>query len=154
MLPIVPDAPWWANLALLLVAILAAATASVWGAHLASRKRLDAIAQDAKATRDSVVNDHATDMRSDLDALMRAMESNARRLEGLGQHLADVDGSVRALGHSLDRRTDIQERALAEAVRDGEAQLEQAIAERGRELAAIRREIDAALEGCPRKPRR
>ena len=133
MPPIVPGAPWWANLALLLVAVVVSSGATVLIAHLSTRRRLDDLKVQQAAITEQVVNSHAgqPNLREDVDQLKADARGNAMILARLERYLDDLDISVRALGHSLDRRDELQTAALASAVAD-----------RKREIAKV---LDTAL---------
>lgn len=133
MTPIIPDAPWVANLILVALALIVTSAATVWVAQIGHRRKLDEI-------KEQVSNDHPTNLRDDIDRLtvaiqetrdtlahmMRADESHARFLQ-------DLDRSLRAVTHSQDRRTTLQEQALREAIEDRKrevpAQIQAAIAQ-------------------------
>ena len=129
MPPIVPAAPWWANLILLLVAVLVSSGATVWIAHLSTRRRLDDLKAQQTAITEQVVNSHAgqPNLREDVDQLKADARGNALILERLERYLGDLDVTVRALGHSLDRRDELQTEALASAVADRKREVAKAI---------------------------
>ena len=80
MPPIIPAAPWWANLILLLVAVLVSSGATVWIAHLSTRRRLDDLKAQQTAITEQVVNSHAgqPNLREDVDQL----KADARVVSG------------------------------------------------------------------------
>ena len=129
MPPIIPAAPWWANLILLLVAVLVSSGATVWIAHLSTRRRLDDLKAQQTAITEQVVNSHAgqPNLREDVDQLKADARGNALILERLERYLGDLDVTVRALGHSLDRRDEMQTEALASAVADRKREVAKAI---------------------------
>ena len=129
MPPIIPGAPWWANLALLLVAVVASSGATVLIAHMSTRRRLEDIKVQQAAITEQVVNSHAgqPNLREDVDQLKADARGNALILARLERYLDDLDASVRALGHSLDRRDELQTEALASAVADGKREVAKAI---------------------------
>ena len=133
MPPVIPAAPWWANLILLLVAVLISSGATVWIAHISTRRRLDDLKAQQTAITEQVVNSHAgqPNLREDVDQLKADARGNALILARLERYMDDLDVSVRALGHSLDRRDELQTAALASAVAD-----------RKREIAKV---LDTAL---------
>ena len=133
MPPIIPAAPWWANLILLLVAVLVSSGATVWIAHMSTRRRLDDLKAQQTAITEQVVNSHAgqPNLREDVDQLKADARGNALILARLERYMDDLDVSVRALSHSLDRRDKLQTEALASAVAD-----------RKREIAKV---LDTAL---------
>ena len=129
MPPIIPGAPWWANLALLLVAVVVSSGATVLIAHMSTRRRLDDLKVQQAAITEQVVNSHAgqPNLREDVDQLKADARGNALILARLERYLDDLDTSVRALGHSLDRRDELQTEALASAVADGKREIARAI---------------------------
>ena len=141
MPPVIPGAPWWANLVLLLVAVLVSSGATVLIAHLSTRRRLDDLKAQQTAITEQVVNSHAgqPNLREDVDQLKADARGNALILERLERYLGDLDVTVRALGHSLDRRDELQTEALASAV-----------AERKREIAkALDTALTQHVADCP-----
>ena len=129
MPPIVPTAPWWANLALLLVAVLVSSGATVLIAHMSTRRRLEDIKVQQAAITEQVVNSHAgqPNLREDVDQLKADARGNAMILARLERYLDDLDTSVRALGHSLDRRDELQTEALESAVADRKREIAKAL---------------------------
>ena len=129
MPPIVPTAPWWANLGLLLVAVVVSSGATVLIAHMSTRRRLEDIKVQQAAITEQVVNSHAgqPNLREDVDQLKADARGNALILARLERYLDDFDISVRALGHSLDRRDELQTEALASAVADRKREIAKAL---------------------------
>ena len=129
MPPTIPGAPWWANLALLLVAVVVSSGATVLVAHLSTRRRLEDLKSQQEAITAQVVNSHAgqPNLRDDVDQLKADARSNALILDRLERYLSDLDVSVSALGHSLDRRDVLQTEALAAAVKDRKRETSKAI---------------------------
>ena len=120
MPPVIPGAPRWANLALLLVAVLVSSGATVLIAHMSTRRRLDDLKVQQAAITEQVVNSHAgqPNLREDVDQLKADARGNALILARLEHYLGDLDTSVKALSHSLDRRDKLQTEALESAVAD------------------------------------
>ena len=129
MPPLIPSAPWWANLILLLVAVLVSSGATVWIAHISTRRRLDDLKAQQTAITEQVVNSHAgqPNLREDVDQLKADARGNALILARLEHYLGDLDTSVKALSHSLDRRDKLQTEALASAVADRKREIAKAI---------------------------
>ena len=129
MPPVIPGAPWWANLVLLLVAVVVSSGATVWIAHMSTRRRLEDIKVQQAAITEQVVNSHAgqPNLREDVDQLKSDARGNALILARLERYLDDLDSSVRALGHSLDRRDELQTEALASAVADRKREIAKAL---------------------------
>ena len=129
MPPIVPTAPWWANLGLLLVAVVVSSGATVLIAHMSTRRRLEDIKVQQAAITEQVVNSHAgqPNLREDVDQLKADARGNAMILARLERYMDDLDISVRALGHSLDRRDELQTEALASAVADRKREIAKAL---------------------------
>ena len=126
------------------LAVLVSSGATVLIAHLSTRRRLDDLKAQQAAITEQVVNSHAgqPNLREDVDQLKADARGNAMILARLERYMDDLDVSVRALSHSLDRRDKLQTEALASAVAD-----------RKREIAKA---IDTALtQHCPaRTPHR
>lgn len=134
---IIPDAPWPANLALLMLAVIL----PVYAAHLSNRRQLDDIkmkqAQQAKALREvheTTVNTHPTILRDDIDHIEAKVDSLVAAVEHIQRdqarsttYIADVDTSVRALQNSLERRDTLQTDALAGAVETRKREMRNAI---------------------------
>ena len=129
MPPIVPTAPWWANLGLLLVAVVVSSGATVLIAHMSTRRRLEDIKVQQAAITEQVVNSHAgqPNLREDVDQLKADARGNALILARLERYMDDLDVSVRALGHSLDRRDELQTEAIASAVADRKREIAKAL---------------------------
>ena len=129
MPPIVPTAPWWANLGLLLVAVVVSSGATVLIAHMSTRRRLEEIKVQQAAITEQVVNSHAgqPNLREDVDQLKADARGNALILARMERYLDDLDVSVRALGHSLDRRDELQTEALESAVADRKREIAKAL---------------------------
>ena len=129
MPPIVPTAPWWANLGLLLVAVVVSSGATVLIAHMSTRRRLEEIKVQQAAITEQVVNSHAgqPNLREDVDQLKADARGNAMILARLERYLDDLDVSVRALGRSLDRRDELQTEALESAVADRKREIAKAL---------------------------
>lgn len=129
MPPVIPGAPWWANLALLLVAVVVSSGATVLIAHMSTRRRLEDIKVQQAAINEQVVNSHAghPNLRDDVDQLKADARGNALILARLEHYLGDLDTSVKALSHSLDRRDKLQTEALASAVADRKREIAKAI---------------------------
>ena len=137
MPPVIPGAPWWANLALLALAV----TAPVVITHMSTRRRLE----DVKATQErqakviaevheTTVNTHPTILRDDIDRIERKVDSLVddvghvqREQARAATYVTDVDVSVRALRHSMERRDRIQTEALASAVADRKREIAKAL---------------------------
>ena len=129
MPPVIPGAPWWANLALLLVAVVVSSGATVLIAHMSTRRRLDDLKAQQTAITEQVVNSHAgqPNLREDVDQLKADARGNALILARLERYLDDLDTSVRALGHSLDRRDELQTEALEASIVDRKREVAKAI---------------------------
>lgn len=92
MPPIIPDAPWWANGLLVLMAVVASVLI-VW---IPTRKKLNKI--DTQ-----VSNHHKTNLRDDLTKVLNAVE-------GLTTSMDDVKGDVRRIDNRMESLTiDIQD---------------------------------------------
>lgn len=124
-----PDAPWWINTVLLLVALTLTSGSSAWVAIRGTRKRVtetaaqvSSTAADVAVVKEEVKNSHQSVLRHDLDRAIERAETAAglaeqsldasrsaalaaERTEGFAR---DIDRSVRALGHSIERsRTEL-----------------------------------------------
>ena len=113
MPPIDPDAPWWVNTILLLVAVALSAAVPVIVSHLSAKRRQEETQAAVAEVREQVTNTHTTNLRADIDLLGESVH----RIE---RHLEDNGRTIRALEHSIDRRYTIQSEALAGAVEDRE----------------------------------
>lgn len=134
---IIPGAPWPANLALLLCAVVL----PVYASHVASRRQVDEIkAQQATQAKiltevhETTVNTHPTILRDDIDRIERKVDSLVddvghvqREQARAATYVTDVDVSVRALQHSMERRDRIQTEALASAIADRKRETAKAI---------------------------
>lgn len=124
-----PDAPWWINTLVLLVALALTSGSSAWVAIRGTRKRVaetaaqvSSTAADVAVVKEEVKNSHQSVLRHDLDRAIERAETAAglaeqsldasrsaalaaERTEGFAR---DIDRSVRALGHSIERsRTEL-----------------------------------------------
>lgn len=104
---IIPDAPWWANAVVLLIAVIVPPVVS----HYATRAKLSTTAQDVKEVKEQVKNSHSSNLRADLDTLSGA----AHRTE---KYLADLAESLKALERSLERRYRLTDKRIEEALED------------------------------------
>lgn len=139
MPPLIPDAPWWANAALVILGLLAVGVIPALLTYRSTRDKLSSLAEDTAVVKEQVKNTHDTNLRHDVDDLKAGLASVIRGQEDTGRYVADIDKSLRAIGHSLDRRDRLQTQALAEAVED-----------RKRETAdAIESAVQAHVLDCP-----
>ena len=124
-----PDAPWWINTLVLLFALALTSGSSAWVAIRGTRKRVaetaakvTTTAADVAVVKEEVKNSHQSVLRHDLDRAIERAETAAglaeqsrdasrsaalaaERTEGFAR---DIDRSVRALGHSIERsRTEL-----------------------------------------------
>lgn len=116
---IIPDAPWWANAVVLLIAVIVPPVVS----HYATRAKLSTTAQDVKEVKEQVKNSHSSNLRNDLDKLT----GSAHRTE---RFVADLAESVKALERSLERRYRLTDKRIEEALED-----------HSRDIAEVREEI-------------
>lgn len=138
MPPVIPDAPWWANGAIIVLSIVAGVL-TAWLVNRSTRHKLASLASDTAEVKEQVKNTHDTNLRHDVDDLKAGLASVIRGQEDTGRYVADIDKSLRAIGHSLDRRDRLQTQALAEAIED-----------RKRETAdAIESAVQAHVLDCP-----
>lgn len=106
-----PDAPWWVNAALTVVVLAVIPALTLWIGNRSTRR-------DVKAIKEQTNNSHETNLREDVDLAKddaRAAKESSHRTE---RHVVDLVRSVRAVEHSLDRRTDLQDRAIGELADD------------------------------------
>lgn len=131
MPPIVPDAPWWANLLLILVVLALVPLTTTW-LNRKTRRTLERVAADARTSAEQTANNHAgaehPNLRDELTAVLsvardaaQAAQSAAAAATRVESFVRDVDTSVRALGHSVDRRLAITDQNLVDAVEDRDA---------------------------------
>ena len=107
MPPIIPNAPWWANAAVLVLAVALPSLVS----HLATRAKLTTTAQDVREVKEQVKNSHSSNLRVDLDKVA----SSAHRTES---YVADLAESMKALERSLERRYRLTDKRIEEALED------------------------------------
>ena len=143
MPPIDPDAPWWVNTILLLVAVAASATVPVVVSHMSAKRRQEETQATLAEVREQVANTHTTNLRADIDLLGEAIHRMERYLEDTGK-------TIRSVEHSLDRRTRIQEGALEAAIEDRKRAVKLV---QDQIPATVRKEIRRSLAGhvtdCP-----
>ena len=127
MPPVIEGAPWLANMILLAMAVLSPVLVAV-----VTRRKLDetkrAVGQAQRTAaetqqtvgevRDQVANSHDTNLRDDLDDLRDGLDAHGESIHRIERHVGDVAHTVRALERSHDRRYQLQEKALADAVED------------------------------------
>ena len=100
MPPVIPDAPWWANLALIMGGIAISSATTLLVTWLTMRRKLEQVS-------DQVVNDHGrepTNMRDDIDKISDVVEridgtldviqANQRRHDRELARLYDADQTV------------------------------------------------------------
>ena len=154
MPPIIPDAPWWANLILLFFGVVAVAGTAIFAAWIPhqrkTRARLDDIARDAKATRAQAENSHGTNLRDDIDLTRAMAEAAAGGVRRVETYLADLDRTIASLEKSLDRRDRLQTRAIEESIKERNALIEEATKTGRRETVAfIERAVADAIRFTP-----
>lgn len=91
MPPIVPDAPWWANIALLMAAVVS----STLVVYLPTREKLRKIDKQ-------VSNSHTTNLRDDLTEAIDEVKSLRTDIS----HVSDDVTHVRESTQRIDRRLD------------------------------------------------
>ena len=163
MPPLIHDAPWWANLLLLMIAIIASASVPVFASWMSTKKDIRETKDRIQNTNDKVAkidsqvstthtsvekidsqvsNTHTTNLREDLD-------EHWKKLGQVLSILDDVRSAVHDLKESINNSELAQSKALNAAIRD-----------RDRELDKIRREIrygvrpDDEDDEPPRRPKR
>ena len=120
MPPIDPDAPWWINALLILVALLIVSALPAGLTYRATRDKLTAVAQDTADVKEQVKNAHSTNLRHDIDALQAGLDVQAEASHRVERYVSDFAESLRAIEHSLDRRYRIQAKDLEHAIEDSE----------------------------------
>ena len=164
MPPLINDAPWWANLLLLMIAIIASASVPVFASWMSTKKDMRDTKDRIQKTNDKVAridsqvstthtsvekidsqvsNTHTTNLREDLD-------EHRKKLGQVLSVLDDVRGTVNDLKKSINNSELAQSKALNAAIRD-----------RDHELDKIRREMrygirpdDDEEDEPPRRPKR
>lgn len=140
MPPIDPDAPWWINALLILAALLIMSALPAWLTYRATRDKLAAVARDTADVKEQVQNTHSTNLRHDLDALRFDVQTQGEAVHRVERHLEDMAESTRAIEHSLDRRYRIQAKDLEHAIED-----------RNRAIAALTDEIPGQIRDALRE---
>lgn len=152
MVSIDPDAPWWANLAVILIVLIVPTIV----AHYAQKRNLDKKLADTQSelgdqigkTRKSidivqneVKNTHTSNLRHDIDALSLALgeikttiTSTAAGLDRVEGYCADLDESQKAMKRSFERNLRQQAEDLSEAV-----------AQREHDVEALKRAVASAV---------
>lgn len=164
MPPLIDDAPWWANLLLLMIAIIASASVPVFASWMSTKKDIRDTKDRIQKTNDKVAkidsqvstthtsvekidsqvsNTHTTNLREDLD-------EHWKKLGQVLSVLDDVRRTVNDLKKSVNNSELAQSKALNAAIRD-----------RDHELDKLRREIRYGIrpdddddEEPPRRPKR
>lgn len=130
----IPDAPWWVNAALVLVALVGVPLITARVVGRTDRRTLQQAAADARTSAEQTANNHADaehpNLRDEITAVLNVARDAARaaqsaaaaasRAEGFTR---DVDASVRALDHSITRRLGITDQNLEDAVTDRKAEI-------------------------------
>ena len=164
MPPLIDDAPWWANLLLLMIAIIASASVPVFASWMSTKKDIRDTKDRIQKTNDKVAkidsqvstthtsvekidsqvsNTHTTNLREDLD-------EHWKKLGQVLNVLDDVRRTVNDLKKSINNSELAQSKALNAAIRD-----------RDYELDKLRREIRYGIrpdddddEETPLRPKR
>ena len=144
MPPLIHDAPWWANLLLLMIAIIASASVPVFASWMSTKKDIRDTKDRIQKTNDKVAkidsqvstthtsvekidsqvsNTHTTNLREDLD-------EHWKKLGQVLNVLDDVRRTVNDLKKSINNSELAQSKALNASIRD-----------RDYELDKLRREI-------------
>lgn len=110
MPPIIPDAPWPANLALLLAGLLLVSALPAWLSYRATRGRQDEIQRAVGVVREQVQNCHGTNLRDDLDKIRDALgdvQAGQRRHDSELARVHDTQRDIqRAMAEGLERLAD------------------------------------------------
>ena len=125
MPPLVPDAPWIANLILSILSVGLTSGVAVWVAMIQTRKKLEVV-------REQVQNSHTdNNLRDDIDVLKDGYEELKRDVKMALQYQRlqtsqndDMRETVEQIQKSLNLRYRLQEKALGEAVNETNQALE------------------------------
>lgn len=160
MVPIDPDAPWWANAVVVLVVLAGVPTFATWLTGRGTRRKVAATQAGVTQVLDQVKNTHTENLRVDLDAAKAqaadaaassrlAMEA-AHRTE---RYVSDLAESIRAAEQSQDRRHTQNVAALGEVrgdVADVSKRLDEHLAEVPALVEeAVTRAEAAHIAACP-----
>lgn len=149
-MPTPPDGIPWLAWALVVVAIAAIGSLPGLAAALVSRR-------DVGAIKEQVKNTHTRNLREDVDAAVasagtaanaatRASES-AHRTE---RHVEDLSKSIRAIEHSLDRATKLQDAATEELRADLDRHIDEVPGMLAKHVSPMIAEaIGAHMHNCP-----
>ena len=124
MPPLLPNAPWWVNLVLMMAAV----AAPVVAAHLSTRRRLEgqsqqiqrlsaqqaAIKSDTAASRDQLKNTHDTNLRVDLDRYESKLDALGDGVDDLKAGQRRHDAEIAEIRKTLGQQGQVGER-LAQA---------------------------------------
>lgn len=125
MPPLIPDAPWLANMILSILSIGLTSGVAVWVATIQTRKKLEVV-------REQVQNSHTeNNLRDDIDVLKYGYEELKRDVKMALQYQQlqasqndDMKEMVTQIQKSLNLRYRLQEKALDEAVNERNQALE------------------------------
>lgn len=105
--------PYWAWLIGLMIVTLG----TLGGVYLTQRRTRSDMAE----IKHQVKNSHETNLREDVDAIAASQESMSQRhirtdeaVHRVERAFADLDRSIRAIEHSMDRRDKLHETAVTE----------------------------------------
>jgi hypothetical protein len=105
-----PDAPWWANLGVLVIVLAVVPAVTTWVTGRNARKRATDTQADVAVIREEVKNTHSSNLRGDLDKLRDAIDGVRDDLGGLHSEVRDTRRDIG--GIRTDARQD--RRILAE----------------------------------------
>ena len=125
MPPLIPDAPWLANLILSILSIGLTSGVAVWVTMIQTRKKLEVV-------HEQVQNSHTeSNLRDDIDVLKYGYEELGRDVKMALQYhrlrasqYDDMREMVEQIQKSLNLRYHLQEKALDEAVNERNQALE------------------------------
>lgn len=145
-----PDAPWWANIVVLLVVLAVVPALTTWATQRGTRRRVTETQESVGRVLDQVANTHTTNLRDDLDekiaGVVASQEAMRKDIGGLHSEMRDARRDI--AGIRTDGRQD--RRALAEqrdALAEHLADVPRLVAE------AVRRAEADHVHTCPLRQR-
>lgn len=124
-MPIDPDAPWWVNIAVLVIILAIVPAVTTWLTQRGTRRHVAETQQSVRIIREQVQNTHTVNLRDDLDDKIGGLDRKIGQLadaqQAARQDVGGLHSEVRALRQDVagvrtdarqDRRTAAETRRV------------------------------------------